>query len=147
MDIAIDRVELGELHQQPDHFSDICILSHQKPPRSSDSTNQYFKIATAQSVAHDSIMSTNEEPKTLLLDLGPIEACEAIHCLRAGRGEFDRRWFSMRTPSSERVGGLCLKRLVPFNRRTGIEQHALAPQSLVQAGVSHDFQRARVQAH
>jgi hypothetical protein len=49
---------------------DLLVVQFNKPT---------FKIAAAQSVAHESgamhrefIMSNNEEPKALLLDLGPI---------------------------------------------------------------------------
>ena len=40
-----------------------------------------------------------------------------------------------------------LQRLVAFDRRAGVEQHALAPESLVQPGVAHDFQRVGIQPH
>lgn len=38
-----------------------------------------------------------------------------------------------------------LQRLVSFNRRTRVEQQSLGAQPLVEAGVPHDFENARVQ--
>ena len=40
----------------------------------------------------------------------------------------------------------CLQRLIAFDRRAGVEQHALAAESFGQPGISHDLQYAGIQA-
>ena len=45
---------------------------------------------------------------------------------------------------SGRAARLCFQRLVTFDRRACVEQHALAAESLVQAGTPYDLEDTRI---